>query len=139
VNETLIHQNREVNARLQALEAAIHNAAPAAPNPSVNATPESTQAPQTPSVSTAIQRKATKWPVWDGKTNSFKTHACLLRVKIKEDWSIPGTDRAICMGMFNSIPADKRPRISHWFETGGPTGDYDWEEFLVVLKDKFGW
>ena len=136
-NETLIRQNREVNDRLLALEAAIHNAALAAPNPSFNATPESTRAPQTPSVTTAVQQKATKWPVWDGKTNSFKTHACLLRVKIEEDRNILGTDRAICMGMFNSIPADKRPRISHWFETGGPTGGYDWEEFLGVLKDKF--
>jgi zinc knuckle protein len=136
-NETLIRQNREVNARLLALEAAVHNAALAAANPSVNTGSDSTPAPPTPPATTTIQRKATKWPVWDGKTDSFKTHACLLRVKIEEDRSILGTDRAICMGMFNSIPADKRPRISHWFETGGPTGGYDWEEFLGVLKDKF--
>jgi hypothetical protein len=134
-NETLIHQNREVNARLLALEAAVHNAAPA--NPPVNTGSESTPAPPTPPATTTIQRKAAKWPVWDGKTDSFKTHACLLRVKIEEDRSILGTDRAICMGIFNSIPADKRPRISHWFETGGPTGGYNWEEFLVVLRDKF--
>jgi hypothetical protein len=134
-NETLIRQNRDVNTRLLALEAAIHNATPA--NPSVNTGSEFTPAPPTPPATTTIQRKAAKWPVWDGKTDSFKTHACLLRVKIEEDRSVLGTDRAVCMGMFNSIPADKRPRISHWFETGGPTGGYDWEEFLAVLKDKF--
>jgi hypothetical protein len=41
------------------------------------------------------------------------------------------------MEMFNSIPADKRPRVSYWLETGDPTGDYDWKGFLVVLKVKF--
>lgn len=136
-NETLIRQNRELNDRLLALEAAA-NATPAAPNlPTVDATPESARAPPTSSATAIIQRKATKWPVWDGKIDSFKTHACLLRVKIEEDRTILGTNRAICMEMFNSIPADKRPRVSHWFETGGSMGDYDWEEFLVALKDKF--
>ena len=130
-NETLVRQNTELIARLLALEAAA--ASQALPTPSTtNATPEPTQNP-----TVSVQRKATKWPVWDGKTDSFKTHAYLLKVKIEEDRAILGSSRAICMEMFNSIPADRRPRIAHWFETGGPQGNYDWEAFLAALKDKF--
>jgi hypothetical protein len=119
VNEALTCQNRELNERLRVLEEA-SRLAPASVQPTAT-----------------TQRKATKWPVWDGKVDSFKTHAYLLRVKIEEDKAILGTNRAICMEIFNSLPADKRPRVAHWFESGGPDGDYDWEVFLFTLKEKF--
>ncbi|KAI0996563.1 hypothetical protein K3495_g11619 [Podosphaera aphanis] len=83
------------------------------------------------------QKKASSWPVWDGSVSSFNAHARQLQIKIEEDKYMLGSDRAICLGIFRSIPSERQPRVLHWFETGGPKGDYSWREFLNHVKEQY--
>ncbi|KAI0996106.1 hypothetical protein K3495_g12075 [Podosphaera aphanis] len=83
------------------------------------------------------RKKASSWPNWDGSVSSFNAHARQLQIKIEEDKSMLGSDRAICLGIFRSIPTERQPRVLHWFETGGPRGDYNWQEFLTHVKEQY--
>ena len=51
-----------------------------------------------------ILRKTSKWPAWDGSNISFEAHVFNLKVKIEEDKLMLGSDRSICLNIFNSIP-----------------------------------
>ncbi|KAI1000302.1 hypothetical protein K3495_g7893 [Podosphaera aphanis] len=59
------------------------------------------------------------------------------RLKIEEDRSLLGLDRAICLGIFNSIPKEKQNRVPHWFETGGPLKNHSWVDFLNHIEQEF--
>ena len=82
-------------------------------------------------------RKANRWPEWDGNVMSFEAHVYSLRIKIEEDKQLLGSDRSICLGIFNSIPTEKQPRILQWYRTGGPTKNHNWEQFLDHIVDQF--
>ncbi|KAI0998105.1 hypothetical protein K3495_g10086 [Podosphaera aphanis] len=59
------------------------------------------------------QKKALSWPVWDGSVSSFNAHARQLQIKIEEDKYMLRSDRAICLGIFRSIPSERQPRVLH--------------------------
>lgn len=48
-----------------------------------------------------------------------------------------GSDRAICLHIFDSIPEVKQPRILNWFQKGGPDETFNWQSFLDHVKDQF--
>lgn len=41
------------------------------------------------------------------------------------------------MDMMNTVPRDLRSRLSHWFITGGPHGDWNYELFINHFNDNF--
>lgn len=86
--------------------------------------------------SSTHERKPSKWPVWDGSAVAFEAHIFNLRVKIEEDRQFLGSDRSICLSIFNSIPTDKQPRIMQWYRNGGSDGSYNWELFLAHITDQ---
>lgn len=86
--------------------------------------------------SNAVQ-KATRWPSWGGDSSSYDLHSHKLKVKIEEERHILGSDRNVCLGMLQCLPEDKQPRVEHWFRSGGPKGDYDWEDFLAFINEQF--
>ena len=48
-----------------------------------------------------------------------------------------GSNRSICLNIFRSIATERQPRILHFFETGGPKGDYNWQSFLNHVKEQY--
>ncbi|KAI1006398.1 hypothetical protein K3495_g1823 [Podosphaera aphanis] len=79
-----------------------------------------------------------QWPMWDGMITSINSHVFQMKVKIEEQRGMLGSDRNVCLSIFNSIPSEKHPRILNWFETGGPDLKYNWVDFLEHLKAQFG-
>ena len=83
------------------------------------------------------KKQASEWPKWDGKRESYKGYTHSLRVKIDVDWDMLGSNKAICLDMINTLPVEKRPRVMHWFQRGGPNDDYDHELFLNHFDENF--
>lgn len=79
-----------------------------------------------------------KWPEWDGKSEHYNSYIELLAAKIDVDWEKLGGHKAVCIDMMNSIPLTLRNRVSQWFSTGGPDGDWDYELFIAHFNDNFG-
>ncbi|KAI1001359.1 hypothetical protein K3495_g6844, partial [Podosphaera aphanis] len=90
-----------------------------------------------PQATTMITRKETPWPCWNGSKESYPVYRFKLQVKIEEDLAILGSNRAICMGMVESLPEIKKPLVSNWFMKGGSKGQYDWREFLNCFDEHF--
>ena len=88
----------------------------------------------------APKKKESPWPKWNGKTGTFLNFRSQLRVKIEEDRHLLGSDRAVCYGMLQALPDDKKARAHGWFDRGGPGGNYHWEDFLgefsALFEDK---
>ena len=86
------------------------------------------------------EEKATpsKWPEWDGKSEHYNSYIELLAAKIDVDWEKLGGHKAVCIDMMNSIPLTLRNRVSQWFSTGGPDGDWNYELFISHFNDNFG-
>ena len=84
-----------------------------------------------------LKKKESPWPKWDGKTGTFANFQSQLRVKIEEDRHLLGSDRAVCYGVLQTLPVARQARAHCWFNTGGPDGRYDWEEFLTELVSLF--
>ncbi|KAI0994023.1 hypothetical protein K3495_g14160 [Podosphaera aphanis] len=101
--------------------------------PPIPPTSEQQLIPATP---LACQKKPNKWPIWDGSIVSFESHILNLRIKIEEDREFLGSNRSICLGIFNSLPVDKQPRVMHWYRTGGPEKTHKWESFLEHIVDQ---
>ncbi|KAI0996870.1 hypothetical protein K3495_g11311 [Podosphaera aphanis] len=101
--------------------------------PPIPPTSEQQPIPATP---LACQKKSNKWPIWDGSIVSFESHILNLRIKIEEDREFLGSNRSICLGIFNSLPVDKQPRVMHWYRTGGPKKTHKWESFLEHIVDQ---
>ena len=141
---TIDHGNKELSELQRQFQEFKRLMTPAVPAPAtVSATHLAQPSPAAPTKGADIldrayaYRKATKWPEWDGKAESFPTHAFLLRVKIEEDKPMLGSDRNICLEMFNSLPKEKQPRVDFWFREGGPERNYNWEKFLKHFEDQF--
>ena len=83
------------------------------------------------------KKKESPWPKWDGTAGTFMNYHSQLRVKIEEDRHLLGSDRAICYGMLQSLPATQQARAHGWFNKGGPEGDYNWEVFLTEFATLF--
>lgn len=83
------------------------------------------------------KKKESKWPEWDGNVESFRSYIFELVVKIEEDRQMLGSDRAVCLGMLGTLPKDKKSRVSNWFESGGPAGNYNWKGFVEHFKYNF--
>ena len=84
-----------------------------------------------------IKKKESPWPSWDGSTSTFPNYRSQLRVKIEEDRHLLGSDRAVCYGMLQTLPDNKKARAHGWFDRGGPDGAYNWEGFLRELSTLF--
>ena len=87
-----------------------------------------TQTPLPSNINGSVEpnkKKANNWPSWDGTPLTFRSYLVRLRAKIEEDRHLLGSDRAVCLGILDSVPDDKQNRVSHWFETGGVLGDYN--------------
>jgi hypothetical protein len=69
--------------------------------------------------------------------DTFHMYSYKLLVKIEEDRLLLGSDRAVCLEMVQSIPAEKQPRVNHWFQTGGPNRNHNWRELFAHFKDQF--
>jgi hypothetical protein len=48
-----------------------------------------------------------------------------------------GNSAAICNQIIGTIPRDKQQRVAHWFISGGDDGQFDIDDFLVLIKEKF--
>lgn len=83
-------------------------------------------------------RDTGNWPMWNEETTSIDSHIFQIKVRIEKQRSALGSDRNVCLSIFNLIPSEKHPRILNWFETGGPNSNYDWAEFLNHIKIQFG-
>jgi hypothetical protein len=81
--------------------------------------------------------KASLWPKWDGEDLLFLLYFARFRVKIKADQQLLGGPEVICYGIFETLPEIKRSRVFQWFLNGGFYKDWNVNEFLFYLKDKF--
>ncbi|KAI0992406.1 hypothetical protein K3495_g15779 [Podosphaera aphanis] len=81
--------------------------------------------------------KEAVWPKWKGSPVSFPLYFARLKIKIAADYKKLGGNEIICHSILDTIPESKQQRVSHWFLSGGPNGDYDVERFLAFFKDKF--
>ncbi|KAI0995202.1 hypothetical protein K3495_g12980 [Podosphaera aphanis] len=81
--------------------------------------------------------KQAVWPKWNGSPTSFPLYFARLKIKIAGDYKKLGGNKIICHSIMDTIPESKQQRVSHWFLSGGPAGDYDVELFLAFMKDKF--
>lgn len=123
----------------------LHRSYPTNPPGATLKTPDEPSA-QTPSNDAPVKpqpaalqpaRKLSRWPEWDGKRESFKAYVALLQCKIEEDHPFLGSPRLICMNILMSVPEDKRLRLSHWFECGGPGGTFDYVSLVGYMRDQF--
>ena len=48
-----------------------------------------------------------------------------------------GNNAAICNQIIGTIPEDKQQRVAHWFISGGKDGQFNVDDFLGVIKEKF--
>jgi hypothetical protein len=48
-----------------------------------------------------------------------------------------GGPEVTCYRIFETLPETKRTRVSQWFLNGGPYKDWNIDEFLLYLKNKF--
>lgn len=86
---------------------------------------------------TTQKKNASSWPEWDGSKELYPTFIIQLAAKIDTDWELLGGHKAVCMDMMNTIPKTLRTRISQWFSTGGPNGDWNYELFITHFNDNF--
>ena len=82
-------------------------------------------------------QKLQKWPEWNGETTSFPLYMARLEAKIEADTPKMGNGKTVCNGVLGTLPEDKQQRVSHWFISGGSDGQYNVDEFLEHIKDKF--
>ena len=83
------------------------------------------------------KKKASSWPEWDGSREMYPTYIIQLTAKIEADWDLLGGHKAVCMDMMNTIPKNLRSRVSHWYTTGGPDNNWDYELYLEHFNDNF--
>ena len=81
--------------------------------------------------------KLQKWPEWDGEPSSFLLYFHRLKCKIEADKSKMGNDAAICNQIIGTIPQEKQQRVAHWFISGGDDGQFDIDDFLELIREKF--
>lgn len=81
--------------------------------------------------------KLQKWPEWDGKPSSFLLYFYRLKGKIEADKGKMGNNAAICNQIIGTIPQDKQQRVAHWFISGGDNGQFDIDDFLELIREKF--
>ncbi|KAI1004598.1 hypothetical protein K3495_g3612 [Podosphaera aphanis] len=67
----------------------------------------------------------------------YPTYIIQLTRKIEADWDLLGGSKAVCMGMMNTIPKNLRSRVSHWYTTGGPDNNWDYELYIDHSNDNF--
>ena len=60
-----------------------------------------------------------------------------LRSKIEADKSKMGNDTAICNQIIGTLPRNKQQRVAHWFISGGDDGQFDIDDFLELIMEKF--
>ncbi|RMZ86277.1 hypothetical protein DV736_g6497, partial [Chaetothyriales sp. CBS 134916] len=82
-------------------------------------------------------QKLQKWPEWNGESTSFPLYIARLEAKIKADRSKIGNGKTIYNGILGTLPEDKQQRVSHWFISGGLDSQYNIDDFLKHIKDKF--
>jgi hypothetical protein len=81
--------------------------------------------------------KLQRWPEWDGEPSSFLLYFHQLKGKIEADETKMGNNAAICNQIIGTIPQDKRQRVAHWYISGGDDGQFDIDDFLALIKEKF--
>jgi hypothetical protein len=81
--------------------------------------------------------KASLWPKWNGEDLSFPLYLARFRVKIKADQQLLEDPKVTCHGIFETLPETKRTRVSQWFLNEGPYKNWNVNEFLLYLKNKF--
>jgi hypothetical protein len=81
--------------------------------------------------------KLQKWPEWDGEPSSFLLYFHRLKGKIEADKGKMGNNAAICNQIIGTIPQDKQQRVAYWFISGGDNGQFDIDEFLELIREKF--
>ncbi|KAI0996391.1 hypothetical protein K3495_g11789 [Podosphaera aphanis] len=81
------------------------------------------------------KNKPLRWPEWDCAQNTYSVYIDMLSTKIDEDWEILGGHKAVCNEIMNTIPADCRLRVSHWFSCGGPKRNWDYKKFIEHLNE----
>ena len=81
--------------------------------------------------------KLQKWPEWDGEPSSFLLYFHRLRSKIEADKSKMGNNTAICNQIIGTLPQNKQQRVAHWFISGGDNGQFDIDDFLELIMEKF--
>lgn len=133
LNDQRVQSQAQAQALAQAQEEAQRRSKSLRPNGGAAATP----APVATALDPRPSRKPAKWPSWDGKTISFSSYLHALQLKIECDASFLGSDKLVCLEIFQSLPESKRPRVAPWFEQGGKDGQYNWREFFDVIREKF--
>lgn len=86
------------------------------------------------------KKKASEWPKWDGRKETYKGYICRLRTKIEVDWDYLdylGGHRAVCIDMMNTLPIDLQLRVSHWFQKGGLERNWNYELFFEHFNENF--
>jgi hypothetical protein len=81
--------------------------------------------------------KASLWPKWNEKDLLFPLYLARFRVKIKVDQQLLEGPEVICHKIFETLPEIKRNRVFQWFLNEGPYKNWNIDEFLLYLKDKF--
>jgi hypothetical protein len=81
--------------------------------------------------------KLQKWPEWNGEPSTFLLYFHRLKGKIEADKGKMGNSAAICNQIIGTIPGDKQQRVAHWFMSGGDDGQFDVDDFLELINEKF--
>ncbi|RKF64086.1 hypothetical protein OnM2_021105 [Erysiphe neolycopersici] len=74
-------------------------------------------------------------PKWNGKAEEFNFYMKRLVARIEREWEPYVDQGSICLDMIDSLPDEKKPRISAWFDKNQP--NYNWRKFAAHFNEQF--
>ncbi|KAI0995279.1 hypothetical protein K3495_g12903 [Podosphaera aphanis] len=87
--------------------------------------------------SSGVTRRDVSLAKWDGDQKEFPFYVQLLEARIEEELDRIISDKSICLDMVNSLPVDKRPRVTGWFNDRSEEKQYNWRELVQHFRNEF--
>lgn len=84
-----------------------------------------------------LKKEASRWPQWDGTSEAYDLYIAQLSTKIESDWEFLGGHKSVCNEMINTLPKDRKLRVSQWFSCGGPNKNWDYQLFMQHYNNNF--
>ncbi|KAI0996850.1 hypothetical protein K3495_g11334 [Podosphaera aphanis] len=82
-------------------------------------------------------KKETKLPKWNGSPEDFGFFIGRLEMRVEQKL-VPFVEGGIiCLDMIETLPEDKKSRVSAWFEESKARNVFDWRALIQHFRDEF--
>lgn len=80
-----------------------------------------------------LHRPHSRWPSWNDTTMSFDFFMLRLKIKAQEDEKAGVTAELMCLNMVETMPDEKKLRLSPWFRQRESDNNYNWIELHCYM------